>query len=238
MKNLSVKLKKVYSGFLIVFSIIVIITVCFFMNLWYKFGITLKQIPSVMTVQKESQPVLLNAPEVNKEPETVPQEEIPETGPPAVIPVYEEIVPVSAEPEEVITKNPFMPVCPIAGKEFGEYKGDKLTFSSLFDDWRIYNGVDIYAEENTPVLAIEEGTVEKIINDKILGISIIISHSEGYSSVYENLSTDTLVSEGENVTREQIISGMGTNKFYKDKNGNYLHFELKKNGKDINPSDI
>ena len=239
MKNLSVKFKKIYSGFLIAFSIIAVITVCFFMNLWYEFGITLKQLPSLMNTASESQTVLKAAPEKVIIPESAPQEE---NQIPTDENLLEEATAVYTNPQpsvnETEDENTFIPLCPVSGKEFGEYKGDKLTFSSLFDDWRIYNGVDIYAEENTPVLAVEDGTVAKITNDKFRGISIIVNHQNGYSSVYSNLSTDTIVKEGEEVTREQIISGVGENKYYKDKNGCFLHFELKKDGKDINPSSI
>ena len=57
--------------------------------------------------------------------------------------------------------------------------------------------------------ACDNGTVESITEDELMGISITISHTDGFTSVYSNLSTGKMAQVGQAVTKGQIISGVG-----------------------------
>ncbi len=100
---------------------------------------------------------------------------------------------------------------------------------------KMHKGTDFKAKLNTPVLAIEEGTIRKVQLDyeqgKGYGKYIIIDHANGYSSLYAQLN-DYKIKEGDNVKQGDVIglvgsSGMST--------GPHLHLEVKKDGKNIDP---
>lgn len=118
---------------------------------------------------------------------------------------------------------------PVTGKiivHFGEGL-NPVTKKSEF-----HNGIDIETAEGAEVKAVYDGRVERIENDKELGVTIVINHGNGFESCYGNLS-DIKVSEGEKITKGSIIGITGKDSTSKPN----LHFELKKNGEAVNPMD-
>lgn len=95
----------------------------------------------------------------------------------------------------------------------------------------INNGIDISAAPGTSVKAAAEGEV--VYSDSFTGSGymIIIDHKNGFHSVYSN-NSQLLVSRGSHVSKGQSIALSGSN----PANGqNALHFEVRKNGKPVNP---
>jgi len=96
------------------------------------------------------------------------------------------------------------------------------------------NGVDIAIPENTLIRAMADGTV--VYADWFTGSGriIIIDHKNGYHSVYSYIN-NLLVRVGDEVRTGQTIaeSGKGPNT-----NEPSLHFEIRRNGVPINPSEI
>ena len=106
---------------------------------------------------------------------------------------------------------------PTAGKTDGYQAGSK--------------GVDIYGKEGQAIYATNSGKVVYSGNGlKGYGNLIIIKHNETYLTAYAHNKVN-LVKEGATIKRGQHIADMGT-----DDNGKaVLHFELRKNGKPIDP---
>ncbi len=94
-----------------------------------------------------------------------------------------------------------------------------------------HNGVDIAAEEGTPVVAAAEGVVSKVGYDEANGHYIIVKHSEGITTVYAHLRC-SCVREGDAVSPFIKIAEAGNTGI---STGPHLHFELKKDGESINP---
>lgn len=94
-----------------------------------------------------------------------------------------------------------------------------------------HSGIDIAAEEGTPVVAAAEGVVSKVGYDEANGHYIIVEHMEGITTVYAHLRCST-VREGDAVSPFIKIAEAGNTGI---STGPHLHFELKKDGESINP---
>lgn len=99
-------------------------------------------------------------------------------------------------------------------------------------EMEFHNGIDIAADENAPIVCIDDGTVEKSEFDDISGNYLTISHNNGFSSVYAHCS-ELLVNQGESVYKGQTIATVGSTG---NSTGFHLHFGLKKDGIYIDPS--
>ena len=95
------------------------------------------------------------------------------------------------------------------------------------------NGIDIAGREGDPVKASAGGEVVYSGNGLIgYGELIIIKHNETWLSAYAN-NRSRLVSEGDRVQAGQEIAKLGRN----DRDEQVLHFEIRANGKPVNPLD-
>ncbi len=92
-------------------------------------------------------------------------------------------------------------------------------------------GVDISAPVGTPVRAAASGMVIYAGWYGGYGNVVIIKHSLGYTTVYGHLSA-IVVNPGQVVKKGQIIGAVGNTG---RSTGPHLHFEIRKNGRAINP---
>ena len=88
-------------------------------------------------------------------------------------------------------------------------------------------GNDVPAPAWTPILAAQDGVVTLSRYNSSYGNYCIINHGGGYSTLYAHQITLPLVSEGDTVTKGQVIGYIGTSG---DSTGYHLHFELRING--------
>lgn len=94
-------------------------------------------------------------------------------------------------------------------------------------------GIDISGKAGDPVRAAADGTVVYSGNGLIgYGELIIIKHNTSYLSAYGH-NRKRMVSEGASVKAGQVIAEMGSSNASRDA----LHFEIRKNGKPVNPLD-
>ena len=84
--------------------------------------------------------------------------------------------------------------------------------------------------------ASERGKIESIKNDPRYGLTVVISHNEGYETVYSNLLTAEFVVVGEEVAQGQTIGTAGNTAAFESNMECHLHFELLKDGEYINPT--
>ena len=134
-------------------------------------------------------------------------------------------------------KKEFVPQYPTGGKIIKEFSEGKLVYSETLKDYRVHNGVDIKADILEKVVASEEGIVEKVKNDALMGITIIIDHKNGVKTVYSNLSSTDMVKEGDIVKKGQVINGFGDTSLIETGQEPHIHFEMLVDGKYVNPAD-
>lgn len=95
-------------------------------------------------------------------------------------------------------------------------------------------GIDIAAPMGTPVKAASGGTV--VYSGSALrgyGQLVIVKHNEEYLSAYAH-NRRLLVKEGQTIRKGQVIAEMGQSESKEVK----LHFEVRKNGKPIDPKTV
>lgn len=118
-----------------------------------------------------------------------------------------------------------------SGDYYWPVSGGKIT--SYMGDGRGHKGIDIGAPYGTPIYAAEEG---KIIETGSgwnggYGNCIRIQHPDGNITVYAHQSS-LAVSYGEYVVKGQLIGYVGSTG---DSSGNHLHFEVRSNGRYLDP---
>jgi murein DD-endopeptidase MepM/ murein hydrolase activator NlpD len=100
---------------------------------------------------------------------------------------------------------------------------------------RFHNGIDIRASIGTPVLASLDGVISVVGENRIYGKYIIMSHSNGYKTLYAHLSSFS-VRQGDRVARGRKIGEVGNTGY---STGPHLHFSIfDRNEKWVNPLDL
>ncbi len=94
-----------------------------------------------------------------------------------------------------------------------------------------HDGIDIAAEEGTPIFAAAEGVVAYADELRGYGKLIILRHAEGFATVYAH-NRDNLVREGQRVAKGAKIATVGATGRTSAPN---LHFEVRKNNTACNP---
>ena len=124
---------------------------------------------------------------------------------------------------------------PVDGEIMKEYAKDNLVYSETLKEWVTHLGIDIKAEKTSVVKAAEAGTVKSIKNDPRYGLTVVIEHSNGFSSVYSNLLTAEFVEEGEKVKQGQTIGTVGNTATFEIADESHLHFEILKDNNSVDP---
>ena len=142
----------------------------------------------------------------------------------------------NSEPEKKEEKeNKVEFAAPIKGEILREFARDSLVFSNTLQEWVTHNGIDIKADKTSVVKAAAPGTVSAIKNDPRYGLTVIITHDNGYQTVYSNLLTSEFVVKGEKVEVGQSIGTVGNSASFEVADEYHLHFELLKDNEYIDP---
>ena len=124
---------------------------------------------------------------------------------------------------------------PVEGEIIREFAKDKLVYSNTLGEWVTHNGIDIKADKTTVVKASAEGTVKSIKNDPRYGLTVVIEHVNGFTTVYSNLLTAEFVVEGEQIKQGQTIGTVGNTATFEIADEPHLHFEIAKDGEVLDP---
>ncbi|PTN11036.1 peptidoglycan DD-metalloendopeptidase family protein [Nitrosomonas aestuarii] len=109
-------------------------------------------------------------------------------------------------------------------------------FHPVLKKWRAHKGIDYAAPTGTPVKATANGTVSFAGTQRGYGKLIILKHSDQYETAYGHLSGFTKgLTNGKRIKQGDIIgyvgmTGMAT--------GPHLHYELRVNGVQRDPSKV
>ena len=125
---------------------------------------------------------------------------------------------------------------PVKGKTLSEFTADRLVYNEALSDWRTHNGIDISCDKNAAIHAAADGIVSEVY-ESAQGKSIKIDHSNGYVSVYSNLSDTIEVISGDEVKTGDIIAKVGDSSIADFTNEPHLHFEILLNGEFVDPAE-
>ncbi len=99
---------------------------------------------------------------------------------------------------------------------------------------RFHRGLDLRADEGTPVHAVADGRVARGGAADAYGNLLVLDHGAGLETLYAHHSRN-LVERGERVRRGQVIALVGHTG---NATGDHLHFELRWRGGTVDPRTV
>lgn len=149
---------------------------------------------------------------------------------------------VTEAPGEEPAEDVFVPskpekyIYPVPGTITKDYS-EKPSYSKTLDDWRAHTGIDLMAAEGEEVKASAAGVVKDVYFDSLYGYTVVIGHTGGCETVYSNLEGDITVAPGQTVSEGELIGYAGSTAKAEIEEDGHIHFEMKYDGKYVNPND-
>jgi murein DD-endopeptidase MepM/ murein hydrolase activator NlpD len=113
----------------------------------------------------------------------------------------------------------------------------ELQYNSTMKRWEAHKMVDLEAQLGAAVLAPYAGVVTKVQDHQMQGRQVTIKHRDGLETVLSNLSSETVVREGDSVSMGQRVGTVGMTSNIEFTSTPHLRVEVLKNGKRIDPND-
>lgn len=126
---------------------------------------------------------------------------------------------------------------PVNGTVSLEYSDTVLVWNDTLGQYEVHLGVD-FTGDDLSVFAAEAGTVSEVGTDVLEGNYVVIDHEDGYQTRYYSLDENIEVAKGDTVEKGQLLGTMSASRGSESLAGNHLHFEMSKDGTDINPLDV
>jgi len=96
-----------------------------------------------------------------------------------------------------------------------------------------HSGMDFSARPGTPILATGDGTVQFVGNrDSGYGNYVVVDHGYGYKTLYAHMSSFA-VEQGQSVAKKDTLGFVGSTG---TTTGPHVHYEVEKDGKNVNPA--
>lgn len=140
--------------------------------------------------------------------------------------------PQQTQPEKLRTAPP------LSGSVTTLYAMDSLSYNETTRDWRVHNGVDYPGELGDPVSAAADGTVISIREDDSLGTTVVLRHTGGYETTYQNLEETVPVQLGDKVVLGQTIGSVGATALTESAIGPHVHFSVAYQDMPMDPADF
>lgn len=144
----------------------------------------------------------------------------PQTKPAATTPPATEAIPPATE------KKPLKTAAPVSSEAITGYAMEALSYNQTTRDWRVHNGIDYGAEPGTAVCAAADGKVYTVYEDDAMGCTVVICHTDGYTTKYSSLSADIPVKAGDTVVMGQTIGYAGDTAIVETTLGTHVHFSV------------
>ena len=106
-------------------------------------------------------------------------------------------------------------------------------FHPILHRFQAHEGIDVHAQEGTPILAAANGVVKSAGRRSGYGNAVVLDHGYGYSTLYGHASK-LLVKAGQQVRRGDVIAQVGSTGLA---TASHLHYEVHIRGTPVNPMD-
>ena len=98
--------------------------------------------------------------------------------------------------------------------------------------------MDYPGELGDPVSAAADGTVISVREDDSLGTTVVLRHTGGYETTYQNLEESVPVQLGDNVVLGQTIGSVGATALTESAIGPHVHFSVAYQDMPMDPADF
>ena len=123
---------------------------------------------------------------------------------------------------------------PVTGTVLIPYNMENTVYFPTLDLYQCNPGVVFSAAEGTPVLAAADGEVVSVENDARTGLTVTMNLGNGYEAIYGQL-TDVPSRQARKFRKQHGSEQLQHRRKYYVKEGSNLFFEMKKDGKAIDP---
>ncbi|MFC0875116.1 peptidoglycan DD-metalloendopeptidase family protein [Saccharicrinis sp. FJH2] len=125
-------------------------------------------------------------------------------------------------------------ISPVKPGNYSKMSGYGYRIHPITKEKAFHFGIDFAAKTGTPVVATANGVVTRVVFlKKTYGKLVEIDHRNSYVTRYAQLS-DFAVKEGDQVKKGDVIGYVGQSGL---STGPHLHYEVFKDGKNVNPRD-
>lgn len=118
---------------------------------------------------------------------------------------------------------------PYYGTRSSDYGYRRNPFGGFSSEF--HSGVDFKGPLGDPIYATGDGVVSRCDSYNGYGNAVVIDHKSGFQSLFGHL-TKVNVTEGQYVKAGDVIGFLGSTG---RSTGPHLHYEIRKNGEDVNP---
>lgn len=125
-------------------------------------------------------------------------------------------------------------IMPIPKDQCKIVSGFGLRYHPILRYRRMHTGIDLTAQQGTPVYATADGRVTIAGRGEGMsgyGICVVVDHGYGFQTLYGHLLKAT-VRKGQQVKRGELLGHVGHTGLAQ---GNHLHYEVIQNGNKVNP---
>lgn len=129
----------------------------------------------------------------------------------------------------------FLLTLPVQGARISSYFS-KRRYHPILKKWKAHLGVDLAVRRGTPIHAAGSGKIIRAAYTGAYGNLVKIRHSDGYETRYAHMKSFRKgIRYGRYIKKGEVIGYVGTTG---RSTGPHLHFELRKNGKALDPLQV
>ena len=156
---------------------------------------------------------LMNRPAATPAPEhTVPASPAVPAATPSAMP--------SATPQPTPQAAPTVFTWPVQGDILTDYSLEVLSYNPTMDDWRTHDAA---------------GTVTAVLQDAMMGTTVVVEHGGGLTSTYSNLASVPTVAVGDTVGAGSVLGSVGGTAIAESALASHLHFSMSLDGSTVDP---
>ena len=143
-----------------------------------------------------------------------------------------------SQPQAAVPKAtaPAVYTWPVKGEVLRGVSVDARAYDPTMGDWRTHDGLDIAAQVGFQVLCVSDGVVAEVVEDDLMGVTVVVEHPEGLVSTYSNLADKPAVSVGQEVDTGTVLGTVGTTAIAESAMPTHLHLEMTRNGEAVDPT--
>lgn len=123
---------------------------------------------------------------------------------------------------------------PVDGNVLMNYSMDHTIYFATLEQYKYNPAILIQGQVGQDVRAAEEGKVVSIYKDAETGTTVKVELGDGYEVLYGQLQ-NVAVTQGERIAKGDVIGYLAEPTKYYSVEGCNLYFQMRKNGKPINP---